>query len=100
LPPKNTAILVAGWLAALGEPVTLVQGLVLLIFMSFGAAFGWYLGTKRVRRRSVFGDDYVVSPNHRRIMARRQMMRLLRALLYGLGGILAGFAFLVVTRRR
>ena len=84
----------------LGGDVTLVQGLVLLIFMSFGAAFGWYLGTKRVRRRSVFGDDYAGSTNHRRNMARRQAMRLLSMFLYGLGGILAGFAFLVVTRRR
>ncbi|MBI2734968.1 MAG: hypothetical protein HYX38_00210 [Rhodospirillales bacterium] len=80
--------------------MTLVQGLVLLIFMSFGAAFGFYLGTRRVRRRSVFGDDHVGSPNHRRIMARRQLMRLLSTFLYGLGGILAGFAFLVVTQRR
>ena len=80
--------------------MTLVQGLVLLIFMSFGAAFGWYLGTKRVRRRSVFGDDFVGSPNHRRILARRQLMRLLSTFLYGLGGILAGFVFLAVTRRR
>ena len=80
--------------------MTLVQGLVLLIFMSFGAALGWYLGTKRVRRRAIFGDDYVGSPNHRRIMARRQLMRLLSTFLYGLGGILVGFAFLVVTRRR
>jgi hypothetical protein len=53
-----------------------------------------------VRRRSIFGDDYVGSPNHRRIMARRQLMRLLSTFLYGLGGILVGFAFLVVTRRR
>jgi hypothetical protein len=80
--------------------VTLVQGLVLLIFMTFGAAIGWYLGTKRVRRRSIFGDDYEGSPNHRRIIARRQLMRLLSALLYGIGGVLVGFAFLVVTRRR
>jgi hypothetical protein len=68
--------------------------------MSFGAAFGWYLGTKRVRRRAIFGDDHAGSPNHRRIMARRQLMRLLSTFLYGLGGILVGFAFLVVTRRR
>ena len=80
--------------------MTLAQGLVLLIFMSFGAAFGFYLGTKRVRRRSVFGEDYAGSSNHRRIMARRQLMRLLSTFLYGLGGILVGFAFLVVTRRR
>ncbi len=84
----------------MGGDVTLVQGLVLLIFMSFGAAFGWYLGSKRVRRRSIFGDDFAGSPNHRRIMARRQLMRLLSTFLYGLGGILVGFAFLVVTRRR
>ena len=84
----------------MGGAVTLAQGLVLLLFMSFGAAFGWYLGTKRVRRRSVFGDDYVGSPNHRSIVARRQLMRLVSTLLYGLGGILVGFAFLVVTRRR
>jgi hypothetical protein len=58
------------------------------------------LGTKRVRRRSIFGDDYVGSPNHRRIMARRQLMRLLSTFLYGLGGVLVGFAFLVITRRR
>jgi hypothetical protein len=80
--------------------VTLVQGLVLLLFAGSGAAVGWYLGTKRVRRRSVFGDDYEGSPNHRRIIARRQTMRLLSVLLYGLGGMLVGFAFLVVTRRR
>ena len=80
--------------------MTLVQGLVLLIFMSFGAAFGFYLGTKRVRRRSVFGEDYAGSSNHRRIMARRQLMRMLSTFLYGVGGILVGFAFLVVTRRR
>jgi hypothetical protein len=49
-----------------------------------------------VRRRSIFGNDYVGSSNHRRIMARR----LLSTFLYGLGGILIGFAFLVVTRRR
>jgi hypothetical protein len=73
---------------------------VLFIFLSFGAALGWYLGTKRVRCRSIFGDDCVGSPNHRRIMARRQLMRLLSTFLYGLGGILVGFAFLVVTRRR
>jgi len=84
----------------LGEDVTLVQGLVLLMFMSFGAALGWYLGTKRVRRRSVFGDDYAGSPNHRRIVARRQLMRLVSTLLYSLGGLIVGFAFLVVTRRR
>ena len=80
--------------------MTLVQGLVLLIFTLFGAGFGWYLGTKRVRRRSIFGDDHVGSPNHRRIMARRQLLRLLSTFLYGLGGNLVGFAFLVVTRRR
>ena len=80
--------------------MTLVQGLVLVIFVTFGAAVGWYLGTKRVRRRSIFGDDYEGSPNHRRIIARRQMMRLLSSLLYGIGGVLAGFAFLVLTRRR
>jgi hypothetical protein len=79
--------------------VTLVQGLVLIIFVTFGAAIGWYLGTKRVRRRSIFGDDYEGSPNHRRIIARRQMMRLLSTLLYGIGGVLLGFAFLMVTRR-
>ena len=84
----------------MGGDVTLVQGLVLVIFVTFGAAIGWYLGTKRVRRRSVFGDDYEGSPNHRRIIARRQMMRLLSTLLYGIGGIVVGFAFLVVTRRR
>jgi hypothetical protein len=33
-------------------------------------------------------------------MARRQLMRLLSTFLYGLGGILVGFAFLVVTSRR
>ena len=80
--------------------MTLVQGLVLLLFMTTGAAVGWYLGTKRVRRRSIFGDDYEGSPNHRSIIARRQMMRLLSTALYGLGGIMVGFAFLVVTRRR
>ena len=80
--------------------MTLVQGLVLVIFVTFGAAIGWYLGTKRVRRRSIFGDDYEGSPNHRRIVARRQMMRLLSTVLYGIGGVLVGFAFLVVTRRR
>ena len=80
--------------------MTLVQGLVLVIFVTFGAAVGWYLGTKRVRRRSVFGDDYEGSSNHRRIIARRQMMRLLSTVLYGIGGVLAGFAFLVMTRRR
>ena len=84
----------------MGEDVTLVQGLVLLLFMSFGAALGWYLGTKRVRRRSVFGDDYVGSPNHRRIVVRRQFMRVVSTLLYSLGGVLVGFAFLVVTGRR
>jgi hypothetical protein len=84
----------------LGGDVTLVQGLVLLLFMSFGLALGWYLGTKRVRRRSIFGDDYEGSPNHRRIMARRQMMRLLSTLLYGTGGVVVGFLFLIVTRRR
>ena len=84
----------------MGGEVTAAQGLVLLLFMSFGAALGWYLGTKRVRRRSLFGDDYSGSANHRRIMARRQMMRLLSTSLYGLGGIIAGFVFLVVTRRR
>ena len=84
----------------LGGYVTLAQGLVLLLFMSFGVAIGWYLGSKRVRRRAVFGDDYEGSPNHRRILARRQAMRLLSTVLYGLGGILVGFAFLVVTRRR
>jgi hypothetical protein len=83
-----------------GEDVTLVPGLVLVLFMSFGAALGWYLGTKRVRRRSVFGDDYEGSPNHRRIVARRQFMRLVSTFLYGLGGVAAGFVFLVVTRRR
>ena len=84
----------------LGGEVTLAQGLVLLLFTSFGAGFGWYLGTKRVRRRSIFGDDHEGSSNHRRIMARRQLMRLLSTFLYGLGGILAGFVFLVLTRRR
>lgn len=84
----------------MGGDVTLVQGLVLLLFMSFGLALGWYLGTKRVRRRSIFGDDYEGSPNHRRIMARRQMMRLLSTLLYGTGGVVVGFLFLIVTRRR
>src|SRR5688500_8514417 len=40
---KNTDILLSeGWV--LGGDVTLVQGLVLLIFLSFGAALGWYLG--------------------------------------------------------
>jgi hypothetical protein len=80
--------------------MTPAQALVLLMFMSFGAAFGWYLGTKRVRRRSIFGDDHVGSPNHRRIMRRRHLMRLLSTFLYGVGGVLAGFLFLVVTRRR
>lgn len=84
----------------MGGDVPLVQGLVLLLFMSFGLALGWYLGTKRVRRRSIFGDDYEGSPNHRRIMARRQMMRLLSTLLYGIGGVVVGFLFLIVTRRR
>ena len=84
----------------MGGDVTLVQGLVLLIFVTFGAAIGWYVGTKRVRRRSIFGDDYEGSPNHRRIIARRQMMRLMSILLYSIGGFLVGFAFLVVTRRR
>ena len=79
--------------------MTLVQGLVLLIFMSFGAAFGWYSGTKRVRRRSVFGDDFVGSPNHRRIVTRRQLRRLLSTFVYGVGGLVIGFSFLVVTRR-
>jgi hypothetical protein len=69
--------------------VPLVQGLVLLLFMSFGLALGWYLGTKRVRRRSIFGDDYEGSPNHR-----------LSTLLYGIGGVVVGFLFLIVTRRR
>ena len=84
----------------MGGDVTLVQGLVLLLFMVFGAAIGWYLGTKRVRRRSIFGDDFERSPNHRRIIARRQLMRLLSTALYGTGGVLVGFAFLLVTRRR
>jgi hypothetical protein len=80
--------------------VTLVQVLVLLVFAIFGVTIGWYLGTKRVRRRSIFGDDYAGSPNHRRILARRQMMRALSTILYGLGGVIVGFAFLIVTRRR
>jgi hypothetical protein len=80
--------------------VTLVQGLVLLLFASAGTGVGWYLGTKRVRRRSIFGDDHEGSSNHRRIIARRQMMRLLSTALYGLGGVMVGFAFLVVTGRR
>ena len=87
----------------LGGEVTAAQGMVLLLFMSFGAALGWYLGTKRVRRRSLFGDDYAGSSNHRQSLsfpARRQVMRLLSAFLYGMGGVLAGFVFLVVTRRR
>lgn len=84
----------------MGGDVTLVQGLVLLLFMSFGLAVGWYLGTKRVRRRSIFGDDYEGSPNHRRIMARRHVMRVLSTLLYGIGGIVVGFLFLIATRRR
>ena len=83
-----------------GERVSKIPIIVLLLFTAAGAAMGWYLGTKRVKRRSVFGDDHVGSPNHRRIMARRQLMRLLSAFLYGLGGILVGFAFLVITKRR
>jgi hypothetical protein len=74
--------------------------IVLLLFSAAGAGIGWYLGTKRVNRRSVFGDDHVGSPNHRRIMARRQLMRLFSTFLYGLGGALVGLAFLVVTKRR
>lgn len=74
--------------------------IVLALFTVLGAGIGWYLGTKRVNRRSVFGDDHVGSPNHRRIMRRRHLMRLVSTFLYGLAGILAGFIFLVVTRRR
>ena len=77
-----------------------IQILVVLIFTVFGAAVGWYLGTKQVRRRSVFGDDYEGSRNHRRIMARRQLMRLLSTFLYALGGVLVGLVFLMLTRRR
>lgn len=77
-----------------------IQSLIMLIFAGFGASVGWYLGTQRVRRRSILGNDYEGSPNHRRIMARRQLMRLLSTLLYGLGGAVVGFVFLMVTRRR
>ena len=77
-----------------------IQILVVLIFTVFGAAVGWHLGTKQVRRRSVFGDDYEGSPNHRRIMARRQLMRLLSTFLYALGGVVVGLVFQMLTRRR
>ena len=78
----------------------MAQGLILLLFVSFGVALSWYLGTKRMRRRSRFGSYHEGRPRHRHILARRQLMRLLSTFLYGLGGILVGFAFLVVTRRR
>ena len=76
-----------------------IQSLIILIFILFGASVGWYIGTKRVRRRSVFGDDHEGSPNHRRIMARRQLMRLVNTFLYGVAGVVAGFVFVMVTRR-
>jgi hypothetical protein len=77
-----------------------IQSLIVLIFTIFGASLGWYLGSKRVRRRSIFGNDYVGSPSHRRIMARRQLIRLLTTFLYGLGGTIVGVVFLMATRRR
>lgn len=78
----------------------MVQGLGLLLFTLFGAAIGFYLGTKRVRRRSVFGEDHIGSPTHRRIMARRQLMRVVSTVIYGMAGLLVGFAFLMITTRR
>jgi hypothetical protein len=82
-----------------GEQVSKIPIIVLLLFTAVGLVIGWFVGTKRVNRRSVFGDDYAGSPNHRRIMARRHFVRLISTFLYGLGGALVGFAFLLVTRR-
>jgi len=85
-----------------GKSVTRLQlqGFIVLIFAVTGSGVGWYFGTKRVRRRSVFGNDYVGSPNQRRIIARRQFMRLVWTFLYGLAGAVVGAAFVLVTRRR
>jgi ABC-type enterochelin transport system permease subunit len=76
-----------------------VPVIALVSFTLGGAAVGWYLGTRRVNRRSVFGDDHIGSQTHRRIMRRRHLMRLVSLVLYGIAGAIAGLAFLMVTRR-
>ena len=74
-----------------------LTGVVVLMAALCGGGWGWYLGTKRLYRRSVFKDDSEARGT--RGWRRRLRQRYLMTVLYALLSALLVFALMSLTRR-